>query len=86
MPYPKKTPAHPEPLPIRRSTGSSQPPVLETARSFIHTDRQRLEPDNTEFKAVSEALRYRTFGGKNEGLGWHTLHVILASVFYRPLV
>jgi len=85
MPYSKKSPAHPEPLPIRQSTSSLQPPVLETARSFNHTDRQRLEPDNTEFKAVSEALQYRNFGGNNEELGWHTFHVILASVFYRPL-
>ena len=58
--------------------------ALEADR--LNTDGQRLVPDNTEFKAVSEALRCRTFGGKNEGLGWHTLHVIFASAFYRPLV
>ena len=85
IPYSKKAFAHPEPLPVCQRTGSSQSPVLETVRSFNHTDRQRLEPDNTEFKALSKALQYRTLGGKNEGLGWHTLHVTFASAFYCPL-
>ena len=52
-----------------------------TARSSTHTDCQSLRLDNTECEVASMALQYRTFGGKNGGLGWHILHITLASTF-----
>ena len=48
MPYSKKASAHPEPLPIRQSTGSSQPPSALNCTQFQSYHRQRIVPDNTE--------------------------------------
>ena len=57
------------------------PSTPEIARSSHHTGRQSFGIDNTESEAVGKALPYQTFGGKNGGLGWHILHITLASAF-----
>ena len=47
--------AHPEPLPIRQSTGSSLLSTPGTALSSIQADQQSFGLYNTKFEAVSKA-------------------------------
>ena len=81
-PYPKKASAHPEPLPIRQSTGSSPPLNTWNCTRFHSYQPSVLGLYNTESGAVSKALKNQIFRVKNGGLGWHSLHITLASAFY----